>query len=390
MKKIEKAKAVIREWLHFKKGEDVILDIILGTISGNIVGKFIIPIWLFIIGPSGSGKTELLYSIKDHSSVYFISNFTPNSFVSGYSKRGKKASTGEFSLLPKIDNKIMVIKDFTTILSLHRDVRREIFGILRDAFDGQYAKSFGSEAGILNFISNFGIIAGCTPSIEKYHSIDNDLGERFLQFRLKTDTTLDMVFQALDGSTSEEKMRKEISDAMLPCLDIPIPEQAEGIQFENEGIKNKLCILADIGAKLRNRVSRDGYDKTLDFLPEPEIGTRLVKQLSKLLYGIALIREKDKITDDEYSLAVRIIHDGLGSKHAKVLSYISAHSEKTEYIAQDTKIPYATVRLVLEDLQLLNIVTKNSDNWKIIDHFKEALETTKLADYLIVQYETNF
>ena len=98
------------------------------------------PVWLFLVGAPGSAKTEIIRTLRT-SKTYSLSSLTQHTLISGLKTKGDDPS-----LLPKLDGKVLVIKDFTTVLSGRRDVRTEICGQLRDIYDGFCEKSFGIEA----------------------------------------------------------------------------------------------------------------------------------------------------------------------------------------------------------------------------------------------------
>lgn len=199
-----------------------------------------------------------------------------------------------------------------------------------------------------------------------------------------------MVFQSFENSTREPEITEEIQKAVFPCLNCKIPERINQIPFDNDSLKTKLMILSDLGAKLRSQVSRNGYTKEVEFLPVPEVGTRLVKQLSKLLYGIALVREKEAISNDEYNLGLRIIYDNLASNRAIILSFLTGSTDKSlSDISRYTKIPKPTASLALEDLILLNIIYEDSKIYHINENIMEMFESTGFKQYLLEKYEKN-
>ena len=48
------------------------------------------------------------------------------------------------SLLPKISGKILIFKDWTSLLSINKDARAEIMGQFREVYDGEMKKPFGN------------------------------------------------------------------------------------------------------------------------------------------------------------------------------------------------------------------------------------------------------
>src|SRR5438046_1578624 len=79
------------------------------------------------------------------------------------------------------------VKDFTTVLTLHRDKRGEILAQLREIYDGHYRKEFGNGK-VVDWTGKIGLIAGVTPIIDTYHAVNQVLGERFVCFRIKSES----------------------------------------------------------------------------------------------------------------------------------------------------------------------------------------------------------
>ena len=108
-----------------------IVEVIIATILANSFPTD--ALWLLIIGASSSAKTELLSAINEMPQTFFISDLTKNTLISG-----KKDS----SLLPHLNGKIMIFKDFTTILSKKPDDLKIIMSQLREIYDGKFSKGF--------------------------------------------------------------------------------------------------------------------------------------------------------------------------------------------------------------------------------------------------------
>ena len=60
---------------------------------------------------------------------------------------------------------VIVLKDFTTILSMHRESRAEILAALREIYDGEWTRSVGSEgARTLHWKGKVGLVAASTAA----------------------------------------------------------------------------------------------------------------------------------------------------------------------------------------------------------------------------------
>jgi hypothetical protein len=100
---------------------DVVKVVIANVVANRLDGD---PLWLFLIGPPSGVKTELLRSVNGIPLVYPLSDLTTHTFASGM--KGPDAS-----LLSKLDHgTILVLKDFTTVLSMNRDMRGEILEVM--------------------------------------------------------------------------------------------------------------------------------------------------------------------------------------------------------------------------------------------------------------------
>src|SRR5262249_36930826 len=155
-------------------------------------------------------------------------------------------------LLPQLDGKTLVIKDFTTILSMNPLARDEVFGILRDAYDGHASKHFGT--GRREYKSKFNLLAGVTNAIESAWHLSS-LGERFLCFNMPVNHR-EQADRASKNVNNETTMRREIQEAAAGVLN-NLPTIVPSIP---EPIRQKTLTLAYLLARLRTYVARDHQD----------------------------------------------------------------------------------------------------------------------------------
>ncbi|MCH6574633.1 MAG: DUF2877 domain-containing protein [Bacteroidetes bacterium] len=126
------------------------------------------------------------------------------------------AGGGDPSLIPKLNGKVLVIKDFTTILGMHQGSKEEIFSQLRDVYDGSFDKQYGNGIRMI-YKSKFGILAGVTPAIDGQASLHASMGERFLKFRTDKDLSPvseeERILKAMSNINQETGMRRELQHA---------------------------------------------------------------------------------------------------------------------------------------------------------------------------------
>lgn len=362
----EEVVKVYRKWMHMPSDE--VLRVMFGTIFANkIQGE---PIWLFLVAPPGGSKSELLMSLR-HSSVETTTSITPHTLISGVKFQGNN----DPSLLPKLNNRILVIKDFTTILSMHFSHRDEIFGILRDCYDGKTEKHFGMGYK-RSYVSRFGILAGVTPKIEEFGSIHQSLGERFLKYRLdtgeKATTEADRIRRALSNINKEGEMREELMQIASKVLSMPLPDPLPTIP---EGIFEQIVNLAQTCAMMRGVVSRNQYTQQVAYKPATEVGTRLAKQIAKLAVGVAVYLQKPEVDLETYSLVARVAMDtapDIVEEIVRVL-WVKCPNPEDVMTSRDisavTRLPQGTCLRILQDLELLRLVDRRGQGgkyeWKV-------------------------
>jgi len=379
---IEKEMLIYRRWMHLP--DPYVLDIIFGTIFANLLMSGD-PIWMFLIAPPGGSKSELLMSLIKCQSVVCLTSLTPHSLISGFSWGTDKKDP---SLLPQLDGKVLVLKDFTTITSMHFTARDEIFGILRDAYDGKTEKQFGT--GIRReYKSKFGILAGTTPVIDTFSTIHQSLGERFLKYRIEIDskdTEEKKILQAISNINNEVTMRGELQDAAARIVS---KENLEDLPIFPEKYLKRVTSLAQFCARMRGVVLRDNYTQQVLYRASTEVGTRLAKQLMKLGIGIGIFRGKKELGDYECNCVSRVAMHTCPERLVSIVKAIyrsrmedGIEELKTKDIANYSRLPISTVFRLLEDLYLLKVVKRQGEGskfyWGLESHILKLIETSKI------------
>ena len=355
-----------RKYLYLPNPE--VLDVLYGSVFANRLDGD--PLWLFLVAPPGGTKTELIMSLADGPLIRTISSLTPRTLVSGAVSSNPHIS--DPSLLPQLNGRVLGIKDFTTILAMPQQTRDEIFGILREVYDGRFEKSWGTGIS-RRYDSKFGIIAGVTPVIEKFGSSASVLGERFLKYRIPRTTRLaaddSLIDAALANLNRETEMRAELQKTARAVLDRPLGE----IPAFPKAFRTKFRKLAQWVASLRGVVSRERFSQQVEFKPMVEVGTRLAKQFAKLAQGIAIYRFRPEVDENIYQIILSVARGTIPDRVEEIIRYIylrGAEGNPGKHIglldgcavidiAKGARLDAATVRLVLQDLELLRIVKKD-------------------------------
>lgn len=352
----EEVFAEYKKWLHMRNDEP--LAVMFGTCFANrLQGD---PLWLFMVAPPGGSKSELLMSLADCDLTYACSSLTPHALVSGASWVGGE----DPSLIPKLDGKVFIIKDFTTTLTMHPMARDEIFGQLRDAYDGKFEKQFGNGV-VRRYKSTFGIIAGVTPNIDAFSSLNSGLGERFLKYRLEGNTVhLDeeqRILRAISNINREVVMRDSMKVAAARFLTQKMPDPLPVMPDE---MKLKVARLSMLAARMRGVVNRDRYNTSLlTNKASFEIGTRLGKQFSKMAIGVAVYYGEKVISERTYKLVTSVALSTVPDKIEDVIHAVYRLCPNPQSVVPtrdiNTKCPKltpSTVFRTLQDLAAIGIV----------------------------------
>jgi hypothetical protein len=375
---LTEVKKVVNKWLHLD--DRTIIDVIMATYIANRFNSD--PCWVNVIGAPSHSKTELLRAFDGHKNTYLLSNLTPSTLVSG-----KDTKKGDPSLLPKLTDKFVVLKDFTTVLAMRSENQSEIIAQLREIYDGKYSKVFGTGKEF-QWSGRVGLIAACTPAYDKHHAVTGSLGERFLLYRTGGGNNIEMGLQAQRIVGHEDEMRAEIRKAVHNFID-----KFESVKHAklkpNEEINNMIVALACVVALGRCPVERDRGDKCVLYDPEPEGTPRLVKQLMQIGMGIAVAHEKKQFDEEIYKIIKKIARDQLPVQRLKALKYLWDEKatdflmgwRKTKEVADAIKKPSYTTLLLLEDLMIVGCLNRTQEGdgqsspymWQLTNDFSKLI-----------------
>jgi len=350
--RLQAFKNEMHKWFYIE--DDSHIDIIFGAMFANILDTK--PVWVYIIAPPGGGKTEVLQACEGHRLIYSLTTLTPKTLVSG-----KILEPGEAdpSLFPKLDNKVVLIRDFSALLSGCQKDLAAIYGQLRDAYDGRLKAAYGTGKDD-EYHAKIGIVAATTPEIYRRLGKISDLGERFLMYELPRPTREEAHRRTLLAAESRSKKNQEAAlraaaHCVLDLADKPVvPEISE----ESMRI---LAETAECVATARTDVHRNDYTREIDDIPTPEIATRLVKQLVALAQGIAIANESEVVTAGHVRLTQKVASSCVSPVRRSLLKGLAEAYPKgvTEgMLVEQLRLTRQTVHRGLEDLCALGIVDR--------------------------------
>lgn len=375
----EEVRNTYTKWLTLK---DVnVIDVLYGAMIANRMPGD--PVWLFLVALSGGIKSELIMSLDDVVNVTSVSDLTVNTLISG----GTFAGGGDPSLIPRLNEGILLIKDFTGFLEMNHDQQRAIFKQLRDAFDGKCAKPLGTGV-FRKYNSKFGVIAGVTPAVELYLLGESAIGARFIHWEIPEPKNfkeeMDMIHGATGNMLEKEIMRTEFRKMAKETLD----HNYQIVPEVSKEIDTNVKQLALLTAYMRGTVIRDKYSKEITHKPIRELATRLAQEYLKHMYGITMFRRLKKVTMNEYDLIKHVTYSTTPSKVRLMLRLMYLRGKERAWSLQQltelVNLPAITTERTAEDLRMLGLLEKAGRGkiqvreWAMSDKFLEVFKSTGL------------
>lgn len=280
-------------------------------------------IWLQLVGPPSCGKTLSLLFYKGWTAAHFIDTLTPHALCSAYNQ-----DEGEdHSLLPLVDRRILVIKDFSSIMGLPTAQSAQILGDLRAAYDHSFNRHSGVGGRNYNDV-RFGILAACTSSLYDWLAQHSELGERFLLCRMGGDE------QAQPYEDREHKMLwileqaarryvwlaeiQELVQKSLTDLIRTLHEQEFRTFVEARqplDLQKKLIAVADLATKVRTNPAASS-------IVDPEGPPRLLSQFQRMVSARAVLSGRTEIDESDLAFAAALARDSVHPNFLTVLKLL--------------------------------------------------------------------
>ena len=310
------------------------------------------PLWLFVVGPASCGKTTIIEAFEScEEYTEHLSKLTPASLVSGWRGEGEDPS-----LLPRLKNRTLCVKDFTAVLSMTSHDKENLFGMLRDAYDGRFVSTFGNGTTREYVDLYFSILAGVTQAI--HAESRTNLGERFLKINLLDDNFDEMLHikRAMSNVGMKPEQKALLSGSVLGFMNYMFKEVKE-LPTINEDIENKISAVSMFVALIRTQVIRNGPN-SMTIRPEPEIGSRIATQLKKLALSLAIVFGQKEVSDDCYRIVKKVAVDSCVGWQLELVEALYKQNDwmTVDELAVEMRVHPNQVRRIVEDSMQLEIV----------------------------------
>lgn len=327
-------------------------ELVLGVAAAHFIpGEML---WVRLPGGSRAGKTSsALEPLLDHPATVPLEHLTPASIRGGLGKGAR--------LLKRLDTKLVITKELAPILTIKKDARNEIFGLLRSVKDGRLSADFGTEEGYIDQTARFDWILGVTEQgFAQARKMEDLLGARFLDIRWKSADRGESARRAQRNNAEMESIKAE-----LKALAGAVLAEAEQRQKDSPAPLPTNCKeiieLADLAARVRTPVPR-GYQNRIAYVPTPEHPTDLAQGMTRIAQGLYLLGVEESLPHMARIAASCIPDIRLGVLDAIVRGVVGVNP-----MARYLHVPPATLYDELEEMTLLDIVEQREgeDQWRI-------------------------
>lgn len=372
--------ATFRRWLHLP--DPGALYVALATVVANrLPGD---PVWLLLVGPSSSGKTEVLVALGGLDEVEPAATLTEAALLSGVPRKDVAAGASG-GLLRKVgDYGILTLKDFGSVLSMHRDARAAVLAALRECYDGSWDRPIGADGGrVLSWQGKLGVVAGVTTVVDRHHAVIDSLGSRFAFYRVDVNERKEQARRSLAHRRCGKGMRDELRAAVAGLFaGLELPPEGSGLSDTDE---TKLVTLADFVTVARSPVERDAYaSREIELIPDAEAPARFVLVLASLFEGLRLLGIDAPAA---WVLVTKVAFDSMPAQRRRVIEHLAGVEATTApETATMLGLPTTTTRRTLEDLAAHGLVERakdtdsKADTWKLAAWAAAAYTATTVPE----------
>lgn len=277
------------------------------------------PIWVLVLAPPSSGKTTVLDAIAV-ASEFVVKKSELNRMYSGY--KADKAGAEDFSIVPQIDNRTLMIMDGDSILK--NPSRGQILAQIRALYDG-FGNSHYNNGTSRSYVCRFTLVIAGTASMLEMDA--SEVGARFVNccFDSTSDPDLesrvnervfwreirnsDLLVNGRAESRVDEDMAtaKQLTGGYVQHLRRNAAELIGGVVVDPDrdaGAARSVKALGELVAFMRAR-----QPKFQDEVAEREFSARLVGQFARLAKCLAAVMGKRRIDADVLARVRRVAFD---------------------------------------------------------------------------------
>jgi hypothetical protein len=339
-----------KKWLFIS--DDTVIDVLLATyLTHKKPGT---PVWVFVVDSSGETKTEMLRPFFSLPNTILVSDLSKGGIISC-----NMNNSDLYTLLDEKDS-VLVIPDIANLSSKKKEEKSEIFGMLRDLYDGILSRRTGFNVKE-TLTAHTAMIAGATKNFRSQSIISNQLGTRELLYSPihRSEHMQQKLDAALKNDNYEEEMRNEIEKAVHSFMQDRELKQPEITPEAKTFLSEEAMRLRLI----RATADIDWYTGCIRGEIDIETPTRAIKQFSRLFEGLYSL-DQNYSAERMMKIIKQIVNSSGNQLRMQIMNFLNA--DRTEHtlnqISTMTKTNKKLVSVELEFLWKLDWLNKRIES----------------------------
>lgn len=346
-------------------------------------------LWLLFVDVPSSGKTDIVRLIKESEITHYLDKLTTNAFISG--ERATKTNK-VYDLLPLLDGKCFIVKDWTSIFSADEKTTKALLGDLVNIYDREFVKH-SSARGTIRHESYFSHLGCITPAtLNKHTQYLNLVGARFLFYKLpelsKKDEELSKkrIFAGENRTEIERLVQQQVASFLQDLL-----KQPWNIKPLTQVVQTFLDIGSNLIAHCRGIVYfeantfNDEQGKTIKYYEPADVQIekqwRALHQLKALIECLVFTTGKEEVDIEELEVIKEIVISSMPADRSQALRVIkeSGGTITAKELSEQSEKAVKTSRRLLDELTALKVLEKIkgtgviASDYRIVDQFKNFI-----------------
>lgn len=361
---IHKLAADLQDYIYCPHPDHVyvaLATLVANMMRGNTV-------WVMFVGASSTGKNTVLDTLVKCPKVFMRSKISGEAALLSGTKKSEVAKGAKGGLLREIGLRgVLVMRDFTSVLSMDYKNMTALIGALREVFDGHWTRTIGGEGGRdlawgYPERGHVGFIGSCTPAIDARHSIIQELGQRWLYYRYPHDDGFGQSLAALRRMRRQDQMDDDLSDTISGFIntvaewDMELPRELDKVE------EQRLIHMATLMVRVRSTVTRDrGGSREINAPTNPEGPPRMTGSLGQLYLGLEVVG-LDEV--ERWRIIGKVALDSAPQTRVMTVeSLVAAGSAGLEVgdLREKLQCGKNTVTYLVEDLKVLGVVDRDEN-----------------------------
>jgi len=354
------------------------------------------PFGLVYVDVPSSGKTIVLNFFSDCKDlVYTTDSFTAASFVS-HAANVKTKDLPKIDLLPKIKDKVLIVRDLAPLFGMRDDDLLKTVGILTRIFDGEGYKADGGVHGGRGYEEEclFMLLSASTPIRPRVWKVMGNFGARLFFYNLNApDKSTNTLASQLSAKSSPKEKEKVCREATFKLLNELFFNRGDGIfwdkQADNRQLLEEIAIIAQLVACLRGTINvweelaADGkFNHTEPQIEKPD---RINQCLYNLARGHAVACGRTTLNDQDIAIVLRVALCSASFERTKLLNKLIENDAvlMTDQVIHGMDWSRTSALKYMEVFRYLKIVDEVSPSNLAVGRSEKVIRLTEQFTWLM-------